>query len=154
MKFLLIPVFVLQMLILTGLPVIAQDCECSTCKGSGWVEDEQDCNVCGGTTQVTCIRCNGKGSELCTFCFESGVVSVNCTACSGTGKVDNETCNACQGSGKVNEKCTNCDGRGRIPCGRCGETGKEPCTMCFGTGKKTWKYPCSKCNQTGRVPCN
>ncbi len=131
----------------------AQDCTCDQCSGTGWEPKEERCNVCGGGAKITCIRCNGKGTELCTFCFESGVVSVYCSSCGGTGKLNNETCGTCQGSGKVNEPCSNCDGRGRLPCGRCGASGTEDCTMCFGTGWKTWKYPCSKCGQTGKMPC-
>jgi hypothetical protein len=149
----MISFFTVIVLLLAGVSVSAQDCPCNKCSGTGWEEVEELCNICGGSTLVTCIRCNGKGTELCTFCFESGVVSVNCGTCGGSGKVEGETCGTCSGSGKVNEKCTNCDGRGRLPCGRCGESGNEGCTMCFGTGKKIWKYPCSKCGQTGKMPC-
>jgi len=89
---------------------------CTRCKGTGVVisRTSTNCSKCNGRRQIDCDSCNG--SKLCSTCggrqrdsncpscSGTGVASVKCVQCNGTG-----TCRACGGS----KHCSSCDGAGK-----------------------------------------
>lgn len=78
-------------------------------------------------------------------------VTVACSACSGTGKVN---CSTCQGGGVL--ACTKCGARGWLMCGDC--EGSGTCLACGGEGgyyTEDGFYTCDNCGGSGSCPtCN
>jgi len=122
---------------------------CSMCAGEGRIV----CPTCHGDPRIECDRCSGTGEERCEHCGGSGKRTLKCTKCeggywrsgricpkcNGTG-VFSVTCRTCGGSGLWN--CSGCHGRGTnrcscgdgyIPCPECGEERVSRCT-CDGRG--------------------
>jgi DnaJ-class molecular chaperone len=60
------------------------------------MSEERSCSKCGGSGEVTCYPCDGKGYRI----IISG------------GEEERDTCSLCWGSGK--STCTECNGRGYI----------------------------------------
>ena len=65
---------------------------CDTCSGSGSKK---------GTEQITCGKCNGKGSirEMKRTFFGQFESQATCDECRGSGKVPREKCETCHGEG-------------------------------------------------------
>lgn len=100
---------------------------CIRCNGKG----TELCTFCfgDGTLLVKCSTCGGSGSvndEKCQTCNGEGKVRESCTNCNGKGRFQ---CGRCNGVGK--EVCTMCSGTGKkdwkFPCEKCGRTGIIPC---------------------------
>lgn len=66
--------------------------KCDTCNGSGGEK---------GSEQVTCSKCNGKGSirEVKRTFFGQFESQTTCEACHGSGKVPKNKCSTCRGEG-------------------------------------------------------
>jgi len=62
---------------------------------------------------ITCVLCDGLGSQSCYMC--DGLGSVDCRFCTGAG------CDECDGYGL--EDCAFCEGIGRTDCSDCGGSG-------------------------------
>jgi DnaJ-class molecular chaperone len=142
---------------------------CSTCGGSGLIDDVDTCPRCGGsgTDEENCPKCGGSGSE-----------DVTCPACGGTGLDEPR-----RGGGRENpiapgeegegtpeddpegdqgyEDCPDCDGERRydLTCGYCHGSGRcapedgteeEECWQCQGVG--TVAVSCNACHGSGSVP--
>lgn len=71
--------------------------KCDTCSGSGAEK---------GTEQVTCTKCNGKGSikEIKRTFFGQFESNAVCDICHGTGKVPKVKCSTCYGSGVLKKE--------------------------------------------------
>jgi hypothetical protein len=119
---------------------------CTTCSGTGKVE--QQCGACdgAGTVQGDCRVCVGSGVVQCRPCLGTG--GTRCRPCNGTGGL---TCiyGACQGcnySGYL--ICGTCRGAGGFSCNVCDGSGTRPCTRC--SAGKT-ENDCTKCRRRGVV---
>lgn len=68
--------------------------ECAACKGRGAAPGSKiiTCTTCGGTGEIRSVRN--------TFIGQVTTRRV-CNACSGTGKIPEQTCSACNGAGRV-----------------------------------------------------
>ena len=76
-KKILVPVLALAILVITTAAALW----CSTCRGSGYVDQKVDCPYCvNGTTSqgYKCSSCQGKGYTY---------TSVKCGSCDGTGEI-------------------------------------------------------------------
>jgi hypothetical protein len=131
---------------------------CPSCHGSGYVDEDCDCDGGKITTSVKKTRyvpcynagCNGgkiKSLIKCDKC--GGMHKWSCTRCHGTGTYCRE-CNTegrvtCKNpeckKGKIITKCTNCGGTGlfnKVKCEFCNNGKVETeCLDCQGTGKIT-----------------
>lgn len=95
---------------------------CKKCVGTGYLESQAVCTVCGGSriSVRECPRCKGDGQ-------------MNCSNCGGTGKIE-----------------TDYNGRSvAANCGRCNGEGSQPCTALCNRGTVT--EDCKKCNATGSI---
>ncbi len=91
-----------------------------------WEEDSRDDRFVIATVQTlnSGRRCN-RCTVDCTVCAATGKVLVDCLACSGEGRdEDDQDCDECDGSGKIKRKCKPCKGDGWV----CVE---EQCDLCF-----------------------
>lgn len=73
--------------------------KCQTCNGSG---------AKSGSGTSTCPTCNGSGEirKASRTVFGQFVNIVQCSTCSGTGKVIKDVCNTCGGAGRINGEST------------------------------------------------
>ena len=85
--------------------------ECTSCRGSGQIEE--NCLTCQGrgSVSVVCPHCSGTGDtggsgvfSSCFHCLASGTYNERCLSCAGSGRIAGTitTCSACNGSGQVN----------------------------------------------------
>lgn len=87
---------------------------CDTCHGEGKI-------LVGADDGIECPECNGRGYANYMSHYEntSGIASMTCQKCKGTGKVkkpDTEVCPACKGRGWTGRNltaCITCQGTGR-----------------------------------------
>ena len=61
--------------------------DCYDCEGSG-LDDDNECNTCDGSGEVSCDECDGSGEVSCDECGGSGDVS--CEECGGDCNIDCE----------------------------------------------------------------
>lgn len=117
---------------------------CSWCATTG------NCNRCGGTTHMPCLRCGGAGATYpnCTTCGATGTVT--CGRCGGTGAFV-QACRACGGRGRG---CRTCRGTGeyRGTCNGCNGARNVQCRGCGGTGRRN--FTCNGCSGNGWLICN
>jgi len=106
------------------------------------VNEEIECNECGGEGTLNCYECGGDGIFQCNDCAGTG--ELGCTTCSGSG---NETCVHCDGE---SDDCLFCDSNGEIPCRDCDGTGSLGCEECGGDGA----VKCRECSGYGYESCN
>jgi molecular chaperone DnaJ len=71
--------------------------KCDTCGGNGSEK---------GTEQVTCTKCNGKGSirEVKRTFFGQFETNATCDTCHGTGKIPKVKCSTCRGEGVLKKE--------------------------------------------------
>ena len=93
---------------------------CPDCNGDCFVLETRE-NV---TTEVECSTCSGSGKVPCTSCNGS----VKCDTCNGSGLFGNEYCPDCRGYGL--DPCSTCAGRGV----RYATDGRTACPICHGSG--------------------
>jgi len=123
------------------------------------------CDICNGSSEVTCYNCDGDGQERCDACDNGSVRcgtcddggdggSIDCSSCDGSGELECEDCGGdgtecenCNYSGKLT--CGDCDGDGSIECSDCDGSGYIECSDCDGSGEST----CSSCDGDGNVEC-
>lgn len=144
---------------------------CKKCKGTGKVT----CYHCDGDGVVTCGECYGTGKKLCPVCCKGKVKKkrwINCSACHGTGQVEDwkflccvscgierlrekfdklgecPTCGSRAGTRPAFKSCEDCDGRGQVE-----ETYYELCPNCHGDYANYSKDACPKCDGDGTLTC-
>jgi hypothetical protein len=127
---------------------------------TAWKEKRDFVPLLKSLKEVQCKRCKGKGTEKCSRCNNS--LLITCEECKGKGI----SCYDCKGSGKhsitlevkeVTKKgdekakriertshCSSCFGLGKINCQKCGGTGKIVCYGCKGN-----PIACRECNGHG-----
>lgn len=81
-----------------------------------------DCDTCGGGSQVSCYECDGDGEWRCSTCNGG---QVDCSECDGDGTIV---------EGEEEHECEECGGTGNQECGDCNGSGWESCSVCDGTG--------------------
>lgn len=81
----------------------------------------QECQTCGGTGEVECSKCNGKGYKTETFTFDYGDGSP------AMEEVYHEGCKNCGGHGQDGEGDSGHyrKGKGKVTCPDCGGSGNN-----------------------------
>lgn len=147
-------ILVLMSGLLCSPSVSAQNqCTCPKCNGEGMCDEDfaRPCNFCDGGSN-TCGSCNGDGRIPCYRCNETGVISMPCSKCGGSGSINGEPCGNCT-NGEESQQCINCSGRGYFDCTNCHGEGSITCNMCGGAGEKVWRNTCPNCGGTGHIDC-
>jgi len=146
---------------------------CPTCNGTAYNNGipcdfcEKTGTVCAECSGAGCETCNNSGIPTCDVCIGTGIISYQCTLCSGSGKISEDPCENCKGTGSIKEICEECRGFGIPYCSSCNNTYKQypTCSSCEGRGcekcsfvgyfyKATQyspSYICTKCNGLGSV---
>lgn len=89
-----------------GIGIISADAKCTACNGTGYesipTEEDPDipltkCTTCNGFgNNYTCITCSGNG-----FLIDDNQNVISCTACEGTGVLEEYRCDTCNGNGYI-----------------------------------------------------
>jgi len=113
----------------SGKGFIAAHYKCTTCKGLGYLFEEdkkcraqgvEPCRICGGSGRIkhnnrtfTCRNCGGSGKAKCPWCKGTGYIrTTNCETCSGQGRTTSQIyCKTCDGDGKIESKETQNSGK-------------------------------------------
>lgn len=117
---------------------------------TGEEENDNVCDLCGGSGEITCDLCNGTGTVVEIRVHEEMVRNdYVCPYCGGAGILDDgmhggetapcDYCGAATGveSGDFREKAydkVEVEEEETLPCNRCGGSGKLKCNRCSGTG--------------------
>jgi len=102
--------------------------DCFLSKGFPYLKVELEANVDpdGYIGESECFNCNGSGRIRCGTCDGSGTIQCRCTACNGSGDIEDtdgqlHTCPDCVG-GYRNETCQDCS-YGYVDCRECNSRG-------------------------------
>lgn len=126
---------------------------CKECSGDGLVtcydatchgNHTWECDKCIGDGKVSCSDCKGEGWKRCGGLF---------SGCGGSGKVKKSVKLA---SGKYSEKlinCSSCSGKGKVKCTTCNVTGKVICPKCDGKRTITCNYCYDDRKRYGLTEC-
>ncbi len=87
---------------------------------------DDECDICGGSGELTCLSCGGSGEVNCPYCY--GTSWIPCSKCYGSGLFTGEKCSICDGMGKI--KCKRCEETGKVVCAGCGGSGAVNCPEC------------------------
>lgn len=126
---------------------------CDVCNGSGKINQQSNCDKCGGLGSFTCSDCRGAGQTGCDACDRKGYEL--CSGCNGQGSVTSivnnivTPCFVCGGSGRM--KCSSCYGKGYRKCYSCKGAGKITCSKCKGDRIISKSFTCPKCDGFGKI---
>lgn len=134
--------------------------QCQTCDGDGLVTcDSSDCNgkhewecdECFGEGRTSCSNCNGEGWNTCggwlSGCNGSGKEKKQVKLASGNISEKLVNCSYCSGKGKV--KCTTCNTSGKVTCSKCSGKKSITCSKCYSDRKKYGLIDCNSCSAQG-----
>lgn len=144
--------------VLLFLPLLCWSCE-----------SQKRSNDNGGdilTPEDELVEVEEKYEDECDYCDGSGLASLTCSACGGTGvkyHASSETrpkeCYNCYGTGV--RRCETCGGEGYTRCQYCNGHGSYQCTVCNGYGiividpsRPHLSPSCNNCNGTGYEKCS
>lgn len=128
----------------TGTLSKTTKCQCSTCHGIGWINNESNleilCPVCTGdgkqttSTSSGCPMCDGKGYSVDIIEISEGIddLTQECHHCNGKGvfsETERVPCPECIMKEENDPYCPTCGGDGMIE-----EEVLNDCPYCFGEG--------------------